>query len=184
MHTNAERLRAVDTVADGNTAVAVALESKYHRITLYRWSKRRDEIENAILALLYFLDGERPKVTFPGLETSLLKWVGETRKEKVRAITSQCLLLMSVRLEPSFLEGRSERAAVEYLRRFRLRNNLSIRRITHKGRRKRSELQCVADDFGHAMRHNLEVSGILASVCNGNKLDHFSTWIKHQPTLT
>ncbi|OWZ01635.1 Cytochrome P450 [Phytophthora megakarya] len=114
-----------------------------------------------------------PKVTFPGLETSLLKWVGEMRKEKVRAITSQCLLLMAVRLEPSFLEGRSERAAVEYLRRFRVRNNLSIRRITHKGRRKRSELQCVTDDFGHAMRHNLEVSGILASVRNGNKLDHF-----------
>ncbi|KAK1945392.1 Tigger transposable element-derived protein 6 [Phytophthora citrophthora] len=166
MHTNAEQLRAVDTVADGNTAVAVALESKCHLITLYRWAKRRDEIADSMQTSTVLLPGRRgPKVTFPGLETSLLKWVAEMRKEKVCAITSQCLLLMSVRLEPSFLEGRSERAAVEYLRRFRVRNNLSIRRITHKGRRKRSEL--------HAMLHNLEVSGILASVSNGNKLDHF-----------
>ncbi|ETP12006.1 hypothetical protein F441_12550 [Phytophthora nicotianae CJ01A1] len=87
----------------------------------------------------------------------LLEWVNDMRKYKVRAITTRCLLLMSVRLENRFLEDRSEQAAIEYLRRFRVRNKLSVRRITHKGQRKRSELQVaiVADEFGHAMRYKL-----------------------------
>ncbi|KAK1930063.1 hypothetical protein P3T76_014297 [Phytophthora citrophthora] len=173
MHTNAERLRAVDTVTDGNTAVAAAFESKCHQITLYRWTKRRDEIADSVQTSTVILPGrQRPKVTFPGHETSLLEWVAEMRKGK-----------MSVRLEPSFLEGWSERAAVEYLRRYRVRNNLSIRRITHKGRRKRSELQCVADDFGHAMRHNLEVSGILASIVFFN-MNQTSIYIDMNPKTT
>ncbi|ETO70945.1 hypothetical protein F444_12687 [Phytophthora nicotianae P1976] len=76
----------------------------------------------------------------------LLEWVNDTRKYKVRAITTRCLLLMSVRLENRFLEDRSEQAAIEYLRRFRVRNKLSVRRITHKGQRKRSELQQMSLD--------------------------------------
>ncbi|OWZ11390.1 hypothetical protein PHMEG_00015594 [Phytophthora megakarya] len=150
MHTNAERLRAVDTVADGNTAVAVALESKCHRITLYRWSKRRDKIENSM---------KTSTVILPGLGgPKLPKWVGEMRKEKVRAITSQRLLLIS---SPHFLKvGQSEPRS----------NNYGVFVTTSPFGA--SLIRCAADDFGHAIRHNLEVSGILASVRIGNKLDH------------
>lgn len=81
------------------------------------------------------------------LLSRLLDWVRDMRKNKVRAVTSRCLLMMSAHLEPRFLLGRSEQAAVEYLRRFRSRNGLSVRRITHKGRRKRSEVQVCANFF-------------------------------------
>ncbi|ETP40108.1 hypothetical protein F442_12501 [Phytophthora nicotianae P10297] len=75
----------------------------------------------------------------------LLEWVNDMRKYKVRAITTR----------KPFFKDRSEQAAIEYLRRFRVRNKLSVRRITHKGQRRRSELQIVADEFGHAMRYKL-----------------------------
>ncbi|ETK76840.1 hypothetical protein L915_16839, partial [Phytophthora nicotianae] len=91
-------------------------------------------------------------------DCKLLEWVTDMRKNNVRAITTRCLLLMSVR----FIEDRSEQAAIEYLRRFRVRNMLSVRRITHKGQRKRSELQ-----VGHAMRYKLEAQ------TGSEKLNHF-----------
>ncbi|KAF4148950.1 hypothetical protein GN958_ATG01866 [Phytophthora infestans] len=59
------------------------------------------------------------------LLSRLLDWVRDMRKNKVRAVTSRCLLMMSAHLEPRFLLGRSKQAAVEYLRRFRSRNGLS-----------------------------------------------------------
>ncbi|KAE9338860.1 hypothetical protein PF008_g11849 [Phytophthora fragariae] len=78
------------------------------------------------------------------------------RRNKVRAVTTRCLLVVSIKLEPHTLEGRSEAAAIQYLCRSRKRNWLSIRRNTHKGCRKRSEVQIVADEFGHSMRYELE----------------------------
>lgn len=69
-----------------------------------------------------------------------MDWDEDMRRNKVRAVTMQCLLMMSVKLEPNFLEGRSEAAAIQYLRHFRKRNRLSIRRNPHNGCRKRSEV--------------------------------------------
>ncbi|KAJ8571810.1 hypothetical protein ON010_g5022 [Phytophthora cinnamomi] len=68
---------------------------------------------------------------------------------------------MSVKLQPGIQAGSSKADAIQYLYRFHKRNLLSIRRITHKGRRKRSGKQVVAGEFGHSMRYKLETcSGV------------------------
>ncbi|KAF4042412.1 Tc5 transposase DNA-binding domain [Phytophthora infestans] len=134
LHTNAHRLKAVDAACESGVSTSLASENKCHRSTLYRWTKRRQDIEAAAAGSTTILQGRRgPKVAFPDLEKKLLDWVRDMRKNKVRAVTSRCLLMMSAHLEPRFLLGRSKQAAVEYLRRFRSRNGLSVRRITHKG---------------------------------------------------
>ncbi|KAF4142988.1 DDE superfamily endonuclease, partial [Phytophthora infestans] len=151
------RLKAEDT------AVASGVPSGCHRSTLYRWKKCREEIAAAASSSTVLKPGRRgPKILFPDLEErfELLNWVEYMRCNKVRAVTTQCLLMMSVKQEPRFLDSRTKQAAVEYLRRFRLRNHLLIRRITHKGRRKKSEVQ-VAEEFGHSMRYKLEGSSVL-----------------------
>ncbi|EGZ27724.1 hypothetical protein PHYSODRAFT_261575 [Phytophthora sojae] len=140
LHTNAHRLEAVNAAVAAGVTTALAQVSGCHRTTLYRWKKRREEIAAAASSSTVLKPGRRgPKVRFPDLEQRLMDWIEDMRCNKVRAVTTRCLLMMSIKLEQQFLEGRSEAAAIQYLRRSRTRNQLSIRRITHKGRRKRSE---------------------------------------------
>lgn len=56
-------------------------------------------------------------------------------------VTTECLMIMSGRYKPRFLANRSDRAVRAYLRRFRLRHKLSIRRITHIGTKHRADLE-------------------------------------------
>ncbi|KAG3149006.1 hypothetical protein PC128_g19234 [Phytophthora cactorum] len=81
------------------------------------------------------------------------------RKNKSMCVTSQWLLLMLFALST----GRSLDAAVVSIRRFRLRNRLSVRVITHRGTKKRSELQEVADKFSRTITYNLEMVGLIAA---------------------
>ncbi|KAF1787750.1 hypothetical protein GQ600_5405 [Phytophthora cactorum] len=71
----------------------------------------------------------------------LVEWVTEMRHNRSRCVTTECLLIMGGRFEPRLISERTERAAVGYLRRFRFRNRLSIRRITHRGPKHRSDLE-------------------------------------------
>ncbi|KAG3109355.1 hypothetical protein PI125_g11003 [Phytophthora idaei] len=190
LHTNAFRLKAADeaiaAIAAGVTSL-LAQASDCHRTTLYRWKKRRDEIASATSSSTVLKSGRRgPKVRFPDLEQRLLDWVEDMRLNKVRAVTGR-LLMMSIKLEPRFLDSRTEAATVEYLRRFRLRNRLSIRRITHKERRKRSEVQVVADEFGHSMRYKLETGSVLAGYDKYEHLynmDQTSIYVDMNPKTT
>ncbi|KAG3010511.1 hypothetical protein PC123_g23669 [Phytophthora cactorum] len=181
LHTNAFRLKAADEAIAAGVTSALAQASDCHRTTIYRWKKRRDEIASATSSSTVLKSGRRgPKVRFPDLEQRLLDWVEDMRRNKVRAVTTGCLLVMSIKLEPRFLDTRTEAAAVKYLRRFRLRNRLSIHRITHKGRRKRSEVQVVADEFGHSMRYKLETGSVLAGY---DKYEHLYNCKECRKTL-
>ncbi|KAE8891542.1 hypothetical protein PF003_g24221 [Phytophthora fragariae] len=71
-------------------------------------------------------------------------------------------MIMGARFEPRLLSDRSERAASEYLRRFHLRNRLSVRRITHRGTNQRSEMENVASAFGASMRWSTENNSIVS----------------------
>ncbi|ETN21076.1 hypothetical protein PPTG_01383 [Phytophthora nicotianae INRA-310] len=118
-HTNAQLLQAIIDAGTAGVSKQLAEEHGCDRTTLYRWTKRRKEIEAVSATSRVLLPGRRgPKVKFPDLEKQLLGWVTD-------------------------MQDRSEQAAIEYLRRFRVRKKLSVRRITHKGQRKRSELQVV-----------------------------------------
>ncbi|KAK1940764.1 hypothetical protein P3T76_007470 [Phytophthora citrophthora] len=138
LYTNAHRLESADAAIAAGVSSTLAQDRKCHRSTLYRWKKRRDEIAAAASNSTVLLPGRRgPKTIEMGR--------GHAAKQSSRSLNA-------------FLVGRSEAASIEYLRRFRLRNRLSVRHVTHKGRRKRSDVQIVADEFGHAMIYKLEAS--------------------------
>ncbi|KAE8988254.1 hypothetical protein PF005_g21822 [Phytophthora fragariae] len=92
----------------------------------------------------------------------LLEWVTDMRRNRSRCVTTECLMIMGARFEPRLLSDRSERAASEYLRRFHLRNRLSVRRITHRGTNQRSEMENVASAFGASMRWSTENNSIVS----------------------
>ncbi|KAG6947065.1 hypothetical protein JG688_00015712, partial [Phytophthora aleatoria] len=94
------------------------------------------------------------------------------RHNRSRCVTTECLLVMGGRFEPRLLSERTESAAVEYLRRFRLRNRLSIRRITHRGTKHLSDLENVASAFGASMRWPAENSSIVFIFPGHSKYEH------------
>ncbi|KAE8958104.1 hypothetical protein PR001_g31145 [Phytophthora rubi] len=97
---------------------------------------------------------------------------------------------MAARFEPRFLKDRSPAAATEYLRRFRRRHKLSIRRITHRGTKQRSDLEVVAASFGHSMRYAFEHDSAVSFVAGDEKygqvfnMDQTSIYIDMNPTTT
>ncbi|KAG2967166.1 hypothetical protein PC118_g18744 [Phytophthora cactorum] len=108
------------------------------------------------------------------------------RKNKSMCVTSQWLLLMLFALST----GRSLDAAVVSIRRFRLRNRLSVRVITHRGTKKRSELQEVADKFSRTITYNLEMVGLIAGIQGADRyesvfnMDQTSIYIDMGPKRT
>ncbi|KAE9319115.1 hypothetical protein PF008_g18349 [Phytophthora fragariae] len=80
------------------------------------------------------------------MDTRRLQWVIEMRKNKSRCVTTECLLIMAARYEPDFRAGRTRQAAIMYLHRFRRRNRLSVRRITHRGTKQRDEMEGTVEE--------------------------------------
>ncbi|KAE8956003.1 hypothetical protein PF011_g31623 [Phytophthora fragariae] len=146
------------------------------------------------------------------MEKQLFEWVKVMRRNKSSAslffcaywyikdsallsfgsvgVTTECLLIMAARFEPRFLKDRSPAAATEYLRRFRQRHKLSIRRITHRGTKQRSDLEVVAASFGHSMRYAFEHDSAVSFVAGDEKygqvfnMDQTSIYIDMNPTTT
>ncbi|KAG3239965.1 hypothetical protein PI124_g15112 [Phytophthora idaei] len=54
------------------------------------------------------------------------------------------------------------------IHRFLKRNRLTVRRITYKGRKKRSDMEAVANVFSHSISRTVEEDGIL-SFLNGTE---------------
>lgn len=133
----------------------VASAFKVHRVTLLRWKKAEAAIKRAPPAKKFVKKEKRRgrQVLYPELE-DLEVYVSVKASPAASkfsltgyalliptGVTTHCLLLMAARLQPRLVADRSERAALEYLLRFRARNKLSIRRITHRGTEQRAELE-------------------------------------------
>ncbi|KAE9163182.1 hypothetical protein PF002_g31926 [Phytophthora fragariae] len=124
------------------------------------------------------------------MEKQLFEWVKVMRRNKSKCVTTECLMIMAARFEPRFLKDRSPAAATEYLRRFRRRHKLSIRRITHRGTKQRSDLEVVAASFGHSMRYAFEHDSAVSFVAGDEKygqvfnMDQTSIYIDMNPTTT
>ncbi|KAG1692360.1 hypothetical protein DVH05_028689 [Phytophthora capsici] len=103
------------------------------------------------------------------MEKRLYEWVKVMRRNKSKCVTTECLMIMAGRYEPEFLRGRTTAAAVEYIRRFRRRHKLSIRRITHRGTKQRFDLEVVAASFGHTMRYAFEHQSAVSYILGESK---------------
>ncbi|KAE9204116.1 hypothetical protein PF004_g17938 [Phytophthora fragariae] len=101
------------------------------------------------------------------------------RKNKSRCVTTECLLIMAARYEPDFRAGRTRQAAIMYLHRFRRRNRLSVRRITHRGTKQRDEMEYYVEESGTVAHLN----GLDKFSCVYN-MDQTAVYIDMNPSTT
>ncbi|KAG6622917.1 Cytochrome P450 [Phytophthora cinnamomi] len=156
-----------DAVANDRSFADVAAEVKVPPRTLLRWRKTASVIVAASPAAPHD----------EGRRYYIMTWRGDTmgasnEENRATCVTSQCLLVMGARFERRPQGERTQRAAYEYLRRFRDRNKLSIRHITHCGVKRREELQLVADAFGCAMRYEFEMDSVVSITAGDDKYNY------------
>ncbi|KAE9133400.1 hypothetical protein PF007_g3356 [Phytophthora fragariae] len=192
-HQNERKLEAIERAKGEGVSKDLAKQYNVNRVTLYRWVKNESAIRSAKPSKTYAKNTKRgPPVTFQAMEKQLFEWVKVMRRNKSKCVTTECLMIMAARFEPRFLKDRSPAAATEYLRRFRRRHKLSIRRITHRGTKQRSDLELcvVAASFGHSMRYAFEHDSAVSFVAGDEKygqvfnMDQTSIYIDMNPTTT
>lgn len=164
--TNAQKLAALDRVARGEPLKTVAQQLKVSRQMLWiggpsrahRKSPtgqgvcRREEAPPP-RCFLYPLRSGTLRVYFPGayiivclLITCacfyiLLDWITDMRCKRFLCVSTACIRLMLARLDPEFVRARTLDAITMLIWRFLRRNNLTLRRITHRGQKPRSDIQ-------------------------------------------
>ncbi|KAG6954275.1 hypothetical protein JG687_00011882, partial [Phytophthora cactorum] len=134
------KIKAVKIVEAANTTVvAIAAAVGVDRSTIHRWRKNVDRLTTAARPNRQLVDPNVKAHTYvqqPQLEKRLLEWIVDMRKNRG--------------------------ASLMFIRRFLKRNRLTVRRITHKGRKKRSDMEAVANVFSHSILRTVEEDGILS----------------------
>ncbi|KAF4140286.1 hypothetical protein GN958_ATG10450, partial [Phytophthora infestans] len=168
---------ALKLLDSASPASSVAAKVRVHRSTIYRWKKKQVLLTKAKAPSKCYADTAAHSHTYvrhPELEKRLVDWIRDMRKNRYLS-TLSCL------------SRALERQVYLYIRRFLKRNRLTIRRITHKGRTKRSDMEVVASLFVVSIQRTIEedetvdvmqgssVNGFRASVflaasATGNKL--------------
>ncbi|EGZ27591.1 hypothetical protein PHYSODRAFT_261607 [Phytophthora sojae] len=171
-NTNKKKLQALKLLkATSATVVAVASAVGDDRSTLHRWKKDASRIAESSPSPCFAGPNARAHVYVqqPELEQRLLEWIVNTRKNRYLCVSTNCLLLMHSKFAPALFATRSRAASLMFIRRFLKRNRLTVRRITHKGRKKRSDMEEVANVFSHSILRTVEEDGILAHVNGPDK---------------
>ncbi|KAF4129394.1 DDE superfamily endonuclease [Phytophthora infestans] len=171
---NKSKLRGLLRLGEASSVVALAAELGVHRTTMYRWMRQKNALASAAPNKYYASVPSRQKlyVKHPNLEQRLLSWITEMRKNRSLCVSMQCLLLMHSRFDGELFTSRSRGANIEFLRRFLKRNRLSITRITHKGRKIRSDMEImllVASKFSHSIQYAIEECGALSYATGPSK---------------
>ncbi|KAG2816501.1 hypothetical protein PC111_g13116 [Phytophthora cactorum] len=160
------KIKAVKIVEAANTTVvAVAAAVGVDRSTIHRWRKNVDRLTTAARPNRQLVDPNVKAHTYvqqPQLEKRLLEWIVDMRKNRYLWVSTNCLLLMHSKFALVLFASRSRGASLMFIRRFLKRNRLTVRRITHKGRKKRSDMEAVANVFSHSILRTVEEDGILS----------------------
>ncbi|KAF4129391.1 DDE superfamily endonuclease, partial [Phytophthora infestans] len=171
---NKSKLRGLLRLGEASSVVALAAELGVHRTTMYRWMRQKNALASAAPNKYYASVPSRQNlyVKHPNLEQRLLSWITEMRKNRSLCVSMQCLLLMHSRFDGELFTSRSRGANIEFLRRFLKRNRLSITRITHKGRKIRSDMEImllVASKFSPSIQYAIEECGALSYATGPSK---------------
>ncbi|KAE9234069.1 hypothetical protein PF004_g9492 [Phytophthora fragariae] len=161
---NKVKLKALDRGT--KTVIAASAAVGVHRSTWYRWKGQEAVIKSAAEdapAKFYTHRSTEMYIGNPSLEKKFLDWIVEMRKNRYLCVSMECLLLMLGLYDPERVKTRSRNWNMSFIRRFLKRNRLSIRRITHKGRTKRPDMELVANAFSRSIQHAIEEDGILSS---------------------
>ncbi|KAG6953274.1 hypothetical protein JG688_00012901, partial [Phytophthora aleatoria] len=85
------------------------------------------------------------------------------RQTKGLCVTMKCIILLIGEFDVEFSASRTHCALLSWTVRFLKRNNLVVRRITHKGTKRRADMQEIADMFSRTMHVEVEGDGIFPS---------------------
>ncbi|POM79526.1 Hypothetical protein PHPALM_2783, partial [Phytophthora palmivora] len=86
------------------------------------------------------------------------------RRKKSRCVTVKCITLIIAKFDPAFPLARRFGALRAWVTRILKRNRLTVRRITHRGTKRREDLQEVADAFASAVNTAVELEGVLSKL--------------------
>ncbi|POM70237.1 Cytochrome p450, partial [Phytophthora palmivora] len=77
---------------------------------------------------------QKKYVRFPELESRLIDWIAEMRREKSRCVTVKCIMLIIAKFDPAFALARRFGALRAWVTRVLKRNRLTVRQITHRAK--------------------------------------------------
>ncbi|KAG6963592.1 hypothetical protein JG687_00006476 [Phytophthora cactorum] len=81
------------------------------------------------------------------------------RQTKGLCVTMKCIILMIGKFDVEFSASRTHCALLSWTARFLKRNNIVVRRITHKGTKRRADMQEIADVLCRTMHVEVEGDG-------------------------
>ncbi|KAG3127960.1 hypothetical protein PI126_g21619 [Phytophthora idaei] len=138
---NAEKLQALARVDSGESISAVAHFYGVTRVTIWRWRQQQAALQAAKPKSVYLGTKVQVAAVSPVIEKRLLGWIRHMWGAKYFCITTECLRYALAYFDPEYVESRSRDAVKMYIFRFLRRKRLTHRRITHRGRVPRPDMQ-------------------------------------------
>lgn len=122
-----------------------------NRTTLRTWERRKDKL---VVAVTDKECGLAEKLTLGGsgrvphdVEDELVLWVKDRRREELLVTMMMIVGWCKKELLPDFLSAKTHDACMAWCGRFMKRHGLTIRRVSHSGRKTRPELEAQRDLF-------------------------------------
>ncbi|POM78219.1 Hypothetical protein PHPALM_4269 [Phytophthora palmivora] len=101
----------------------------------------------------------------------LLAWIKHIRCTKFYCVSTACIRYAVGYFNPAYAGTRTRDAVKMFIFYFLRRNRLTYRRITHRGKVARGEMQIVADCFAAATFHLIESKEFLSSGSDAARYD-------------
>jgi transposase-like protein len=156
-YTNKNKLNAVEEHArHGESRAAYCRQLGVPRTTHLTWARKHEKLKVACESRPKSLTigGSGRKSGTHDIEDKLILWVKDARREEL-AVSRETIIAECIALKPDFFVGKSEEARFCWCNRFMKRSGLTIRRISHSGRKKKEDLDALKDAL------IMEVSSIL-----------------------
>jgi hypothetical protein len=141
-YTNENKLKAVEEqLASALTRSAYCRDAGVPRTSHLTWARKREKLKIACETrpkARTVGGGGRKSIRHP-VEDALVTWVKDQRREEL-PISREAIVRECIRILPDFLREKAEGARLAWCDRFMKRYGLTIRRISHSGRKKKEEL--------------------------------------------
>ena len=130
--------------------VAFCRGKSFSRTTLKYWE---DHYEEMIAAVAERKRAKKRTVGGSGrvspsapVEDALCVWIKDQRRDE-RPVSMQCIIAQCMVLLPGFMNDKTDTARTSWCSKFMRRNGLTIRKISHSGRKKHPELIALKEAF-------------------------------------
>ena len=94
------------------------------------------------------------------------------RRSRAKCVTAHCLVLLIGKFVPDYGRSSTEGAKIQFVRRLMKRKRLSVRRITHRGKKTRENLLEVAETFSAVVQYAIETTSVTAACGYDDKPAH------------